>query len=73
MLRETPPAAGPNPDCGPYAAAPELHGAVRSGTAVRGPNRDHWPRAGRRSYASAMHISAPPAAGPARVFNSDML
>ncbi len=33
-------------------ATPELHGAVRSNTAGRGPNRDHGPRAGRGSYAS---------------------
>jgi hypothetical protein len=37
-------------------ATPELHGAVRSGTAGRGLklplNQDHWPCTGRGSYAS---------------------
>ena len=33
-------------------ATPELHGAVRSGTAGCGLNRDHWPCTGRGSYAS---------------------
>ena len=33
-------------------ATPELHGAVRSCNAGRGPNRNHGPRAGRGSYAS---------------------
>jgi hypothetical protein len=33
-------------------ATPELHGAVRRGTAGRGPNRDHLPRTGRGGYAS---------------------
>jgi hypothetical protein len=52
MLREAPPAAGPTGTAGRTRATPELHGAVRSGTACCGPNRDHWPRAGRGSYAS---------------------
>jgi hypothetical protein len=30
----------------------ELHGAVRSGAAGCGSNRDHWPPAGHESYAS---------------------
>ncbi len=52
MLRGAPPAAGPTGAVGRTRATPELHGAVRSGTAGRGPNRDHGPRAGCGSYAS---------------------
>ncbi len=52
MLREVPPAAGQTGTVGRARAMLELHGAVRSGTACRGPNRDHGPRAGRGSYAS---------------------
>jgi hypothetical protein len=53
MLRGVPPAAGPTGTVGLVArATPELHSAVRSGTAGRGPSRDHGPRAGRGSYAS---------------------
>jgi hypothetical protein len=33
-------------------ATPELHGAVRSGTVGRGPNRDHRPWTGRGGFAS---------------------
>jgi hypothetical protein len=52
MLLEAPPAAGPTGTAGRARATQELHGAVRIGTAGRGPNRDHGPRAGRGSYAS---------------------
>ncbi len=54
MLYGAPPAAGPTGTVGRARATPELHGAVRSGTAAggRGPNRDHLPRAGCGSYAS---------------------
>ncbi len=52
MLRETPPAAGPTGIAGRARTTPELHTAVRSGTAGSGPNRDHGPRAGRGNYAS---------------------
>jgi hypothetical protein len=50
MLREAPPAAGPTVTAGCTLATPELHCAVRSGIAGRGPNWDHWLRAGRGSY-----------------------
>ncbi len=52
MLRGAPLAAGPTVTVGRVRATPELHGAVRSGTAGRGPNRDHGPRTGCGSYAS---------------------
>ncbi len=55
MLRGAPPAAGPTGTVGRARATPELHGAVRSGTVGRGPNRDHWPWTGvtgRGSFAS---------------------
>jgi len=52
MLRGAPPAAGPTGTVGRARATPELHGAVRSGTAGCGLNRDHWPCTGRGSYAS---------------------
>ncbi len=52
MLRGVPPAAGPTGTVGRVRTTPELHGAVRSGTAGRVPNRDHGPRAGCGSYAS---------------------
>ena len=52
MLRGAPPAAGPTGTVGRALATPELHGAVRSGTAGCGLNRDHWPCTGRGSYAS---------------------
>ncbi len=52
MFRGAPPAAGPTGTVGRARATPELHGAVRSGTAGCGPNRDHWPCTGRGSYAS---------------------
>ncbi len=43
----------PTRTTGRTRATPErLNGAVRSGTAGRGPNQDHWPGAGRQSYAS---------------------
>ena len=51
MHSGVPPAAGPTGTAGRARATPELHSAVRSGTAGRGPNRDHGPRAGRGSYA----------------------
>ncbi len=70
MLHEAPPAAGPTGTTG--RAGPELHGAVRSGTAGRVPSRDHTgPRAGCGSYASlsvdaiSTLLASPPAAGPA--------
>ncbi len=47
-----PPAAGPTGTVGRARATPELHGAVRSGTAGCGLYRDHWPCTGRGSYAS---------------------
>ncbi len=50
MLRGAPPAAGPIGTV--RRARATLHGAVRSGTAGRGPNRDDGPRAGCGSYAS---------------------
>jgi hypothetical protein len=52
MLRGVPPAAGPTGTVGRARTTPELHGAVRSGTAGCGLNRDHWPYTGRGSYAS---------------------
>jgi hypothetical protein len=52
MLRKVPPAAGPTGTAGHARATPELHGAVRSGTACHGPNRDHGSRSGCGSYAS---------------------
>jgi hypothetical protein len=52
MLRGAPPAAGPTGIVGRALATPELHGAVRSGTAGRGPNWDHGPRGGCGSYVS---------------------
>ncbi len=52
MLREAAQAAGPTGTMGSALATPELHCAVQSGTACRGPNRDHGPRASRESYAS---------------------
>ncbi len=52
MFREAPPVAGPAGTAGRARATPELHCSVRSGTAGRGPNRDHGPRAGRGGYAS---------------------
>jgi hypothetical protein len=52
MPREAPRAAGPTGTVGRALATPELHGSVRSGTAGRGANRDHGPRAGRGRYAS---------------------
>ncbi len=48
MLREVQLAAGPGGITDRMRATPELHGAVRSGTAGRGPNRDRWPRAPRK-------------------------
>ena len=52
MLRGAPPAAGPPGTVGRARATPEPHGAVRSGTAGCGPNRDHGPCTGIGSYAS---------------------
>jgi hypothetical protein len=52
MLRGALPAAGPTGTVGRARATPELHGAVRSGTAGCGLNRDHGPCTGRWSYAS---------------------
>jgi hypothetical protein len=52
MLRGAPPAAGPTGTVGRARAAPELHGAVPSGTAGCGLNRDHGPCTSRGSYAS---------------------
>ena len=52
MLCAAPPAAGPAGTVGRARATPELHGAVRSGTAGCGLNWDHWPCTGRGSYAS---------------------
>ena len=52
MLRGAPPAAGPTGTVGRARATPELHGAVRSGTVGRGPNRDHRPWTGRGGFAS---------------------
>ena len=52
MLRGVPPAAGPTGTVGRARTTPELHGAVRSGTAGCGLNRDHGPCTGRGSYAS---------------------
>jgi hypothetical protein len=52
MLRGAPPAAGPTGTVGRARATPELHGAVRSGTAGCGLYRNHWPCTGRGSYAS---------------------
>jgi hypothetical protein len=49
MLRGAPPAAGPTGTV--RSARATLHGAVRSGTAGSGPNRDHRPCTGRGSYA----------------------
>ena len=43
--------AGRGPNCR-ARATPELYGAVRSGTASYGLNRDHGPCTGRGSYAS---------------------
>ncbi len=44
MLREAPLATGQTRTAGHARATSELHSAVRSGTAGRGPNRDHGPR-----------------------------
>ena len=52
MLRGAPPASGPTGTVGRARATPELHGAVRSGLAGCGLNRDHWRCTGRGSYAS---------------------
>jgi hypothetical protein len=52
MLHGAQPVAGPTGTVGRARATPELHGAVRSGTAGCELNRDHWPCAGRGSYAS---------------------
>ncbi len=52
MLGKALPAAGPTGTAGRMRATLELHGAIRSATAGSGPNRDHWPRADRGSYAS---------------------
>jgi hypothetical protein len=52
MLRVAPPAAGPTGTVGRARATQELHGAVRSGTAGCGLNRDHGPCTGCGSYAS---------------------
>jgi hypothetical protein len=52
MFRGAPPAAGPTGTVGRARATPELHGAVRSGTAGCGLNRDHGPCTGRGSNAS---------------------
>ena len=52
MLRGAPPAAGPTGTVGRARATPERHGAVRSGTVGRGPNRDHRPWTGRGGFAS---------------------
>ncbi len=49
MLRGAP---GPIVTVGRARATPELHGAVRSGAAGYGLNRDHGPCTGRGSYAS---------------------
>ncbi len=59
MLREAPPAAGPTGTVGRARATQELHGAVRSGTAGCGLNRDYGPCTGRGgSYASThAHLS----------------
>jgi hypothetical protein len=54
MLRGAPPAAGPTGTVSREQATPEMHNAVRSGTAGCGLNRDHGPCTGRGSYAS-MH------------------
>ncbi len=59
MLREAQPAAGPTGTAGRARATPELHGAVRNGTADCGLNRDHGPCTGSGSYASThAHIGA---------------
>ncbi len=47
MIRKAPPAAGPTATAGRARAMPELRGAVRSGTAGCGPNRDHAVTTGR--------------------------
>ncbi len=52
MLRGAPPVAGPTGTVGRARATSELHGAVRSGTAGYGLNRDHGLCTGRGSYAS---------------------
>ncbi len=52
MLSEARQAAGPTGTAGRTLATPELHGAVRSGTAGSGPNRDHRQCAGCGNYAS---------------------
>ncbi len=52
MLHGAPPAAGPTGTVGHARATPELHGAVRCGTAGCGLIRDHWPCTGRGRYAS---------------------
>ncbi len=52
MLRWAPPAAGPTGTVRRARATPELHGAVRSGTAGYGLNRDHGPCTSHGSYAS---------------------
>ncbi len=56
MLRGVPPAAGPTGTVDRARTTPELHGAVRSGTAGCGLNRDHWPCTGRGSYASEREL-----------------
>jgi hypothetical protein len=58
MCRGAPPTAGPIGIEGRALATLELHGAVRSGTAGYGLNRDHGPCTGRGSYASThAHLS----------------
>ncbi len=52
MVCGAPQAAGPTGTVGRARSTPELHGAIRSGTASRGLNRDHGPCTGRGSYAS---------------------
>jgi hypothetical protein len=64
MLRGAPPAAGPTGTVGRARATPELHGAVRSGTAGCGLNRDDGPCTGCGSYASTHAHLGSPAARP---------
>ena len=65
MLRKAPPAAGPTGTVGRARATPELHGAVRSGTACCGLNRDQGPCTGRGSSAGRETLWEPRAAsGP---------
>ncbi len=81
MLREAPPAAGRTGTAGRARVTPELHCTVRSGTAGRGPNLDHRPRAGRGSYASThAHLGTAgrgtlwvpqPASGPEELRDSE--